>query len=312
MTNSILFVTGNAGKLREVEAFLSHVPDVTLISQNIDLTEIQAASPLTISRHKAEEAFRIVNHIPHSTNRYGETNPSPSLTAEMRAADHEDTSAVYTSVLVEDTSLGFQALGDLPGPYIKWFLQRLGVNGLVRMVDGFATDNESTVAPPFSSTPKEQADTTSVKKAKLEASLSYREATALCVFSYCEGFQPGSTTELVTRQFIGKCHGHVVKSPRGGNNFGWDSIFAPHLHSAFPLGEAAKIVENTVETKEGKEASKKCTHALSLEEKTLPNELGTRTFAEMTMEEKGQHSHRGRALASLKAYLEERKIKKGL
>lgn len=299
MTNNIHFVTGNAGKLREVKAFLSHIPDITLVSQNIDLTEIQAASPLTISRHKAEEAFRIVNRIPHPTNLYSETNPSPSLTAERRTVDHAR--AAYTPVLVEDTSLGFKALGDLPGPYIKWFLQSLGVNGLVRMVDGFANDKGNTIAAPSCSTPEEKEDTSFVKKkSKMEASLSYREATALCVFSYCEGFQPGSTTELVTTQFVGKCHGHVVCAPRGGNNFGWDSIFAPHLHSALRLEEPAELVENNnnVQTKDGKE------------ERTLPNEIGSKTFAEMTMEEKGQHSHRGRALASFKAYLKEKKTKK--
>lgn len=32
-------------------------------------------------------------------------------------------------VIVEDTALEFKALGGMPGPYIKWFLQSLGVDG---------------------------------------------------------------------------------------------------------------------------------------------------------------------------------------
>ena len=32
-------------------------------------------------------------------------------------------------VLVEDTCLCFNALGGLPGPYIKWFLKKLGPEG---------------------------------------------------------------------------------------------------------------------------------------------------------------------------------------
>ena len=36
--------------------------------------------------------------------------------------------------LVEDTSLCFNALGGLPGVYIKWFLQKLGHDGLNRML----------------------------------------------------------------------------------------------------------------------------------------------------------------------------------
>jgi inosine triphosphate pyrophosphatase len=31
--------------------------------------------------------------------------------------------------LVEDTSLCFNALGGLPGPYIKWFLSKIGPEG---------------------------------------------------------------------------------------------------------------------------------------------------------------------------------------
>ena len=35
---------------------------------------------------------------------------------------------------MEDTSLCFNALGGLPGIYIKWFLQKLGHDGLNRML----------------------------------------------------------------------------------------------------------------------------------------------------------------------------------
>jgi inosine triphosphate pyrophosphatase len=41
------------------------------------------------------------------------------------------------AVMVEDTCLCFNALGGLPGPYIKWFLERLGHDGLNKMLDGF-------------------------------------------------------------------------------------------------------------------------------------------------------------------------------
>ncbi len=43
--------------------------------------------------------------------------------------------------MVEDTSLCFEALGGLPGPYIKDFLTKLGHDGLNRMLSGFATNN---------------------------------------------------------------------------------------------------------------------------------------------------------------------------
>ena len=40
-------------------------------------------------------------------------------------------------VMVEDTSLCFNAMQGLPGPYIKWFLQKLKPDGLSKMLDGF-------------------------------------------------------------------------------------------------------------------------------------------------------------------------------
>ena len=40
--------------------------------------------------------------------------------------------------MVEDTSLGFNALKGLPGPYIKWFLQKLGHDGLNDMLKGYS------------------------------------------------------------------------------------------------------------------------------------------------------------------------------
>lgn len=40
-------------------------------------------------------------------------------------------------VLVEDTSLCFNAYKGLPGPYVKWFLKAVGPEGLAKMVEPF-------------------------------------------------------------------------------------------------------------------------------------------------------------------------------
>lgn len=40
-------------------------------------------------------------------------------------------------VIVEDTCLCFNALGGMPGPYIKWFLSALGPDGLPRLLADF-------------------------------------------------------------------------------------------------------------------------------------------------------------------------------
>jgi inosine triphosphate pyrophosphatase len=41
-------------------------------------------------------------------------------------------------VLVEDVSLVFNALSELPGPYIKWFVESAGAEACCRMLDGFS------------------------------------------------------------------------------------------------------------------------------------------------------------------------------
>lgn len=41
------------------------------------------------------------------------------------------------AVITEDTSLCFNALGGLPGPYIKWFHDKCGHDGLNQMLSGF-------------------------------------------------------------------------------------------------------------------------------------------------------------------------------
>lgn len=98
------------------------------------------------------------------------------------AAEH-----IRGPVLIEDTSLCFNALGGLPGPYIKWFLAKLGPAGLYKMLSGFED----------------------------------KTANAMCIFAYCSG-EKDAKVEL----FIGKTPGTIVE-PRGPNTFGWDPCFQP-------------------------------------------------------------------------------------
>ncbi|XP_070341753.1 inosine triphosphate pyrophosphatase isoform X3 [Equus asinus] len=98
----IVFVTGNAKKLEEVIQILGDKLPCTLVAQKIDLPEYQG-EPDEISTQKCREAAR----------------------------------QVQGPVLVEDTCLCFNALGGLPGPYIKWFLEKLKPEGLHQLLAGF-------------------------------------------------------------------------------------------------------------------------------------------------------------------------------
>ncbi len=93
------FITGNHEKAARVNAWLG----MDLPHQKVDLEEIQA--PVRdIVAYKAKKAYE----------------------------------AIGTAVLVEDVSLECAALGGMPGPYIKWFLDNTGTEAICRMLDGFA------------------------------------------------------------------------------------------------------------------------------------------------------------------------------
>ncbi|KAJ2776148.1 acetyl-coenzyme A synthetase 2 [Coemansia javaensis] len=96
----VTFVTGNKNKLREMQELLAGVVD--LQSSAVDLEEIQGTA------HEV-------------------------AAAKCRLA----ASVVGGPVITEDVGLGFNAMGGLPGVYIKWFLKELRPEGLYRMLSGF-------------------------------------------------------------------------------------------------------------------------------------------------------------------------------
>ncbi|KAF7941403.1 hypothetical protein EAE99_001040 [Botrytis elliptica] len=102
------FITGNKNKLVEVKAILGDTID--LQSQSLDLVEIQGTIE-EISSDKCRRAAEIIQG----------------------------------PVLVEDTCLCFNALKELPGPYIKWFMDKLGHDGLNNMLAGFSDKSAQAV-----------------------------------------------------------------------------------------------------------------------------------------------------------------------
>jgi non-canonical purine NTP pyrophosphatase (RdgB/HAM1 family) len=93
----IVFITGNDKKVEQVRRYLTY----PLEHRKIDLPEIQSLDSEEIIFHKTLEAYRLIK--------------SP--------------------VLVEDTSLVFEALGKLPGPFIKWYEREIGYEEICRSLD---------------------------------------------------------------------------------------------------------------------------------------------------------------------------------
>ena len=107
----IVFVTGNKNKLEEVKQILAREGSLPfeIVSQSIDLPELQG-DPITIATEKCRIAAQ----------------------------------QVHGACLTEDTSLSFNALNGMPGPFIKWFLEKCGHDGLNAMLNGF--DDKSAYA----------------------------------------------------------------------------------------------------------------------------------------------------------------------
>jgi len=102
----ITFITGNQNKVSELENYLN----ISILQRKLDLPEIQSLSLEEVATMKAKTAYDILG----------------------------------TPVLVEDSSLVLKALGKLPGPFIKYFLESIQSEGLVKILNVF--DNREAVA----------------------------------------------------------------------------------------------------------------------------------------------------------------------
>ncbi|EIW76260.1 inosine triphosphate pyrophosphatase [Coniophora puteana RWD-64-598 SS2] len=167
-TNQLVFVTGNENKYREVKQILEPL-GFTIVKpeHDVDVPELQGPSEF-IAKEKCRRAAEQIN--------------GPCIT--------------------EDTSLKFDALStekyDLPGPYIKYFVENIKPQGLHDLLKGYGD-------PPN------------------------MKASAMCLFAYSTG--PGTEPHICR----GAAEGHIVP-PRmrkedveaGKKPFGWDPIFQPN------------------------------------------------------------------------------------
>lgn len=174
----LTFVTSNKNKLREAQDVLK---GYTVLCASPNIAEIQGSEE-EIVLDKAMRAFACLK------------NP----------------------LFVDDTSLHLSALRGMPGPYTVHFLNRIGSEGVYKLLAAFED----------------------------------KKAIAMSLIAYHDGKE--------IHVFKGESHGIIVE-PRGKNFFGFDPLFQPVGHS--------------------------------------------KTYAEMTMEEKNSMSHRALALRKLREYL---------
>ncbi|UJR38177.1 hypothetical protein I4U23_030853 [Adineta vaga] len=172
----IYFITSNKKKLEEVNDLLGSHPKFELIAKDIDLDEYQG-EPEKISIKKCKAAQKMIDG----------------------------------PVLIEDVSLCFNALKELPGPYIKWFVEDLKLEGLSKILVAYED----------------------------------KRATAKVIFAYGERDKNGEPTE--PKLFIGTAEGTIVM-PRPGSyakDDGWDPIFQPKGETE-TYGEMTKERKNEI------------------------------------------------------------------
>jgi len=92
------FITGNQNKVNALSRYLG----LPIQHRKIALDELQSLELTPIIEHKVRQAY----------------------------------AQVGTPVLVEDTSVEFAALGQLPGPFIRFFVEQMPLETLCSLVDG--------------------------------------------------------------------------------------------------------------------------------------------------------------------------------
>lgn len=159
----VTFITGNENKA----ALLAKLLDMEIDYHKLNLDEIQALNPEEIVEHKVRQAYEILKR----------------------------------PVLVEDTCMGLDELGGLPGPFIKFFIEQAdGAEKICRMADG----------------------------------LKSRRATATVTFGYYDG----ERLELIQNKVHGDIPKHPGE-PRSG--FGWDTVFVQDGYDGVVRSELEEV-----------------------------------------------------------------------
>lgn len=137
--------------------------------------------------------------------------------------------------MVEDTSLCFNALQGLPGPYIKWFLDKLGHDGLNRLLAGYeARMRPAGVAATRCGSPLRRC----ICRTRLPTLSAFSHSRAVRTMSHACSWDahrcaarlrlpPQVQPDVCSRgRRPWSAQGRIVPA-RGPPDFGWDPVFQP-------------------------------------------------------------------------------------
>ena len=99
----IVFATSNNGKIASLKGHIAaHGLDISIVQQPLDLIEPQANTAAEVAAVKARQAYEILKK----------------------------------PVLVDDSSFHIVSLGGFPGPYIKYMLETVKIEGILELMEG--------------------------------------------------------------------------------------------------------------------------------------------------------------------------------
>ncbi len=110
----LLMITGNKGKVKEFKELLN-IKKLRIDYQSLELPEIQSMKIEQVGEYKTKSALNYHAEI-----------------------------AGYDAVLTDDTALTCEALNGLPGTLIKWFIDCIGIDGLINLLKAKSTDTIAT------------------------------------------------------------------------------------------------------------------------------------------------------------------------
>ncbi|KAF8822617.1 putative inosine triphosphate pyrophosphatase [Cardiosporidium cionae] len=229
---SLYFCTGSLNKLEEVQFILKGT--VSIKHVNIDLPEIQG-EPADIAKMKCRHAYDVLK----------------------------------APVIVEDTCLCFNALSGLPGPYVKWFVSKIGPEGLCSLLAGYQVHPfyvlvERMIVYFLSKNYRKEYFPPQICDNSRYSLNVFKDksAYALCNFCFWDGqgephifegrvdvsyfFISGiKVFELLYLDLNLIIIQGLIVEPRGPRNFGWDPVFQP---SGFQqtYAEMDKTVKNSI------------------------------------------------------------------
>jgi len=151
---ALRFVTTNAGKVAELRDLLAPI-GWTVVQDARGYPELQAATLAEVTRHGADHLLR---------------------------------EGLLPPFALEDSGLFVDALHGFPGPFSRYALDTLGVEGLLRLLDGVPEDRRG---------------------ASFRTDLLYVDASG------------------ARHHLAGEVRGRIAPAPRGAGGFGFDPLFIP-------------------------------------------------------------------------------------